>query len=78
MKTQMMAAMMQLGRGAPDAQQKACATALAAVERFRKLLASDPRIAACDENPFGVKMTLRATLTAAFNKVDSALQSPLA
>jgi hypothetical protein len=73
-----MAAMLSLGRGAPDAQRKAGAKALEVTERFRQFVATDPRVEACDENPFGMKVTLRATLTAAFVALDGALQSRLA
>ena len=48
------------GGTAPD--QRVAKLALAATDAFVAHVRADPRIAACDANPFGVAMSVRATL----------------
>lgn len=59
--------------GAPDPSLvSACAKRL---ESFDAHLASDPRVAAVDSNPFGVPMQVVATLRPAINTVNRALRA---
>jgi hypothetical protein len=44
------------------------------VESFLSHIASDPRIAACDANPFGVRMNVRQTMTPALEALKAALK----
>ncbi len=46
-----------------------------ALADYRSFLAQDPRVQACDQNPFGVSLRIRATLTPALEELDRALQS---
>ncbi len=54
---------------------KAAPKALQAVRGFRNHLERDPRIAACDQNPFGATVTLRAILGDALEKMEAVLNS---
>lgn len=44
------------------------------VARFRGHLDTDERVLGCDENPFGVAVSVRATLGAALGSLDAAIQ----
>ena len=59
-KVRLMAALQDIGTG--PASPRAAATAIAVITPFRAHLASDERVAVCDENPFGVAVAIRATL----------------
>jgi uncharacterized protein involved in exopolysaccharide biosynthesis len=68
MRQDVQAAIAAAGRGAE--QLKSAAPALReAVESLRARLARDARIAACDENPFGVAVTIRAGYAAALDRI---------
>ena len=43
------------------------------IPRFRAHLESDERVEVCDDNPFGVAMSIRATLVPALDKLASGL-----
>lgn len=45
---------------------------------FQTHIAKDERVIACDENPFGVMVSIRPTLGAALTEMDKALQSAMA
>jgi hypothetical protein len=49
------------------------AKARKAVAQFRAQIEQDPRVGACDTNPFGVPVSLRATLLPALDRLDEAL-----
>jgi hypothetical protein len=55
--------------GAPAARDKLAAL----VEAFSRHIASDERVMACDENPLGVPMSIRATLGGALAEMQSVL-----
>ncbi len=59
------------GGTAPD--QRVAKLALAATDAFVAHVRADPRIAACDANPFGVAMSVRATLLPALAALHAAL-----
>ena len=60
------------GRATPKALQAAAKLTVS----FLGHIASDPRIAACDANPFGVSLTLRNTLTPPLERLRAAFQAP--
>lgn len=45
------------------------------VADFRKHIASDPRVKACDDNPFGVSVAIRATLDQPLAMLEAALRT---
>ncbi|HEX5325448.1 MAG TPA: hypothetical protein VFW75_02150 [Acetobacteraceae bacterium] len=53
---------------------RAAGTAVSLIGSFQAHLAGDERIAACDANPFGVKLSLRETLTPALQGLKVVLQ----
>jgi hypothetical protein len=57
------------GRDTPQIRQRVSNLAGA----FLNHIGGDPRIAACDANPFGVRVSLRATLTPALRNLMAAL-----
>jgi hypothetical protein len=61
------------GGAAPD--QRIAKLALTATDAFAAHLRDDPRIAACDSNPFGVAMSIQATLLPALGTLHTALAS---
>lgn len=74
LKTPLMAALMEIGTGAPTAEGLARGgpRALAAVRAFREHIDSDDRVAACDESPES-PTTIRATLGPALAGLEAAL-----
>jgi len=74
LKTKMIGATYSLGQGDPERQRKSAANALDVIGRFRVLVDSDARVRACDENDFGVVMSLRPTLSAALDRLEAALR----
>lgn len=66
-----MAAVAEIGAGGAADLARAAPKALAAVRAFQAHLAADPRVKACDSNPFGVAMSVQATLGAALAKMES-------
>jgi len=64
-----MAALMEAEGGSP----KARATLAEIIPGFRQHLDSDERVEACDENPFGVAMSVRATLIPALDRLAQAV-----
>ena len=71
-KVPLMALLHELDSAAPKPQLVTRARTV--VSRFRGHLGQDERVLACDENPFGVAMTLRATLGGALAELDAALE----
>jgi hypothetical protein len=72
-KVPLMASIRDLDASSGDAFDKAAKKALGVIDGFRKHLDSDERVAACDDNPFGVPVSIRATLTPALDVLKSAL-----
>lgn len=64
-KVRFMAALMEAEGGS----SKARATLAQIIPDFRQHLDSDERVEACDENPFGVAMSVRATLIPALDQL---------
>jgi hypothetical protein len=73
-KVPLMAALVELGSGSPEAIAKSGPKVLAAALAFRKHIESDARVAACDENPLGLAVSIRDTL----GPVLAALEATLA
>jgi hypothetical protein len=48
------------------------------IRRFRDFLDTDEKIAVCDDNPFRVPVSIRATLGAALGRMDAALAASAA
>ena len=71
-KVPLMALLHELDAAAPKPQLVKRARSV--VSRFRGHLGQDERVLACDENPFGVSMTVRRTLGGALEGLDAALQ----
>ncbi len=74
-KTSLTAALLELGDAGPTASPAAAQKALSAVEGLRSAISEDPRVAACDSNPSGVQVSIRATLFPALDGLVSALVS---
>jgi hypothetical protein len=72
-KVRLMAMLTELGDGTPDAMAKAGPKARKLLEEFAGHIASDPRVAACDNNPFGVTVSIRATIGPALQGLQAAL-----
>ena len=73
-KTPLMAALLNIdGAGNPDALKKAAGNAGTVIKGFRQHLDSDESVEACDDNPFGVKVTIRQTLSGALTQLEQAL-----
>jgi hypothetical protein len=71
-KVPLMAVLQELNPNAPDSGVMSKARKV--VAGFQKHLASDERVLGVDENPFGVKVSVRATLGPALGALDSALR----
>jgi hypothetical protein len=61
-KVKLMAALMDIGSGDSASIRKSGPKALAIARQFSSHIETDERIAACEDNPFGVPLTIRATL----------------
>ena len=68
------ATLMEIDFGGAGALQKSGPKALKIIQSFRAHLDQDERVEACDENPFGVAVSIRATLGGALAKMEKALQ----
>ena len=74
-KTPLMAACMDVSSAQGDKVTGAAATARSAVANFANHIASDPQVAVCDDNPFGVSVSIRATLGPALKSLNDALRN---
>jgi hypothetical protein len=72
-KVPLMAALMEVGPGTAESLAKSGPKALAAVQAFKKHIESDARVAACDQNPLGVAVSIRSTLSPALAGLEAAL-----
>ena len=68
-KVPLMAALMGAEAGDPRDRQKLATI----IPQFRKHLEGDERVEACDENPFGVTLSIRATLVPALDELARSL-----
>lgn len=71
-KVPLMAVLQELDPASPDPRLLKRARTI--VSGFRSHLGSDQRVLACDENPFGVRVALRATLDPALGRLNAAIQ----
>jgi hypothetical protein len=71
-KVRLLAAIHDAGRTGPDARQAAKLGTI--VHGFRSHLDTDERILGCDENPFGIAVSLRRTLGNALDQIEAALR----
>ena len=74
-KVKLMAALMDLGSGDRAAMQKSGPKALAIARQFSAHIETDERIAACEDNPFGVPLTIRATIGPALATLIAAIEA---
>ena len=74
-KVKLMAAIMSLGAGSPEAMAKGSAKALGLVRDFRTHIETDARVAACDANPLDLPVSIRDTLKPALAQLEAALAS---
>lgn len=72
-KVKLMAALFEARSKEGDALAKACAKAVTQAVEFRSHIEGEGRVAACDRNPFGVKVALRATLVPALARLQASL-----
>jgi hypothetical protein len=66
----LMAALLDIERGADPGQKLA-----SAIEAFRDHLETDDQVEACDDNPFGVAVSIRATLIPALDQLARGIAS---
>lgn len=74
-RVRLTAALLELGNGDPATLQKAGPQALSLIDAFRSYLESSEAVEVCDANPFGVPVSIRATLVPVLAQMASALQA---
>jgi len=74
-KVPLMRTLLALGDGDPATLQKAGPRVLGFIDAFRKHLENSEQVEVCDRNPFGVPVTIRATLVPALTQLAAALQA---
>lgn len=74
-KVPVMVAIREVSAAGADSIAQRVASARKAVDAFSKHLATDPRVGACDRNPFGVSVSIRATLEPALRSLASTLDA---
>ena len=72
-KVPLMAALKEMDNVHADTLPKTSARTRAIIAGFRKHLTSSAKIEACDDNPFGVKMSIRQTIGGGLDKLEEAL-----
>ena len=73
-KTPLMAACFEVAGTPADKLAGASAKARTAVANFAQHIATNPQVAGCDSNPFGVSVSIRATLGPALKSLSDALR----
>jgi hypothetical protein len=73
-KTPLMTACLEVSGASGDKVAAAAAKARTAVANFAQHLATNPQVAGCDGNPFGVPVSIRATLGPALKSLNDALR----
>jgi hypothetical protein len=76
-KVKLMAAIMDVGSGDRAAMLKAGPKTIAMARQFQDHIESDERVAACEDNPFGVALTIRATLGPALATLIATIEAGL-
>jgi len=74
-KVKLMAALMDISNASGKARAAACAKAQQIALDFGLHLSSDPRVAACDKNPFAVPVSVVATLGPALARLETVLEA---
>jgi hypothetical protein len=78
-KTPLMAALLNIDAAADAAAlKKAASNAAGIIQGFRQHLDSDEAVEACDDNPFGVKVSIRETVGGGLSQLEEALKSTAA
>jgi len=72
--TMLMAALMDHARAPAEKQADSAQAVQSAVVAYRDFLQSDPVVAHCEQNPFGVRMTLSDTLGSALTEIETSLR----
>ncbi len=72
-KVPLMAALEDVRRASGSGRRAACAKAQKLAVAFGKHIAGDPRVAACNANPFGVPVSIVGTLGPALDALELAL-----
>jgi hypothetical protein len=72
-KVPLLAALQDVASVPPDELKKTVATARQRIAAYMKHLQSDPRIGACDRNPLGVPVSIKATLVPALQVLSASL-----
>ena len=73
-KVRLMASLPELRSAQGDGLRVAAAKALPIANGLGQHLKAEPRVEACDDNPFGVPVSIRSTLGAALNRLTAALE----
>jgi hypothetical protein len=74
-RVKLQAAVMEIGAGNAEAMKKSGAKTLASIQTFQAFLDRSEKIAACDANPFGVPVAIRATLGPALRQLVATLEA---
>jgi len=77
-KVRFMAAIRDVSTANPEARAKAAAKAEQQLIEFLDHLTRDPRVEACDSNPFGVTVAVRDTLIPLLDRLDGLLGTAVA
>jgi hypothetical protein len=72
-KTPLMAACLEVSSAPPDKLAAAVAKARSALANFANHIATNPQVAGCDSNPFGVSVSIRGTLSPAMKSLSDTL-----
>jgi hypothetical protein len=73
-RVKLMAAMMEMGGGDPAVVKQSAQKLIKLAEEFKTFLEGDERVEVCDENPFGVPVSIRATLGGALGNLAAELR----
>jgi hypothetical protein len=74
-RVKLQAAVVEIGAGNTEAMKKSGAKTLASIQTFQAFLDGSEKIAACDANPFGVPVAIRATLGPALRQLAATLEA---
>lgn len=77
-RVKLMAAVLELERSQDTALRALAQRTLPLAGKLERHLAEDERVAVCDENPFGVQVSIRTTLGGALRELTSALSDVVA
>ena len=69
----LLTAIMEVGNGSPEQLKKSAPKLTNAIAAFRAVLTADPRIAACDNNPFAVQVAIVDTYAGALGQLEYAV-----